>query len=197
MSPPFDLTRRFGEGWCVTVARLTPEQALYVMGVEAPVELRDGLAQASERIPARPRNVLLLAKAAPPDSALVLELEGTTGWIGMDPDVLGELSDAGGTACTISRDPNKVQVIFAEDGRYAAQLSAVTFMRWGRFGDRLAAALRGAGFPEGNEGEPSEELSRWTSSQCAALALEAATGVYLTEDLLSDPWIGGPSVGVP
>lgn len=196
MTAPLDLTRRLGEGWCVTVTPLAPALTLDMMGVRQAVEMPDGLAVASRRIPERLPEVLLLAKPATTgDGSVVLEVEGALGWIGADPDTLGELSEAG-TACTISRDPNRVEVLIAEDGEVVAGLSAVTLRRWGDFTDGWNSALAEAGFPAGDE-EPGDEISRWTPSQCAALALAAVTGVTLDDGLLDGPWLGGLSAGPP
>jgi hypothetical protein len=48
-----------------------------------------------------------------------------------------------------------------------------------------------AGFP-GDDEESGDEISRWTPSQCAALALEAITGVTLDANVLDGPWVGRP-----
>ncbi len=195
MTAPLDLTRHLGEGWCVTLTPLAPALTLDMMGARDVADVPDGVDRASRRIPERLPEVLLLAKPATGYGSLVLEVEGTVGWIGMDPDVLGELSEAG-TACTISRDPNQVNVLIAEDGEVVAGLNAVTFLRWGTFDDRWTAALAAAGFPGDGE-EPGDEISQWTSSQCAVLALEAVTGVTLDAGMLADPWLGGLTSGAP
>lgn len=194
MATPLDLTRRFGEGWCVTVTPLAPALTLDMMGVRQPAEVPDGLTVASRRIPERLPEVLLMAKpAVSGNGTVVLEIEGTLGWIGADPEMLGELSEAG-TACTISRDPNRVDVLIAEDGEAVAGLSTVTFLRWGDFTDGWNVALAAAGFP-GDDEEPGDEISRWSASQCAALALAAITGVTLDAGVLDGPWLGGLSSG--
>src|SRR5689334_17905498 len=131
MTEPLDLTRRLGEGWCVTVTVLAPALTLDMMGVREPAEVPDGLAVASRRITRRPPEVMLLAKGRGGGS-LVLEVEGTIGWIGADPDMLGELSEAG-RACSIYRDPNKIELLVAEDGDVIGGMSAVTLWPWGRF----------------------------------------------------------------
>ena len=89
-------------------------------------------------------------------------------------------------------DPNRVEVLIAEDGEVVAGLNAVTFLRWGDFTDTWGRALAEAGFP-GDDEEPGDEISRWTASQCAALALAAITGVALNTGVLDDPWLGGLS----
>jgi hypothetical protein len=195
MTAPLDLTRHLGEGWCVTVTPLAPALTLDMMGARDVAGVPDGVGRASRRIAERRPEVLLLAKPATGYGSLVLEVEGTVGWIGLDPDVLGELSEAG-TACSIGRDPNRVNVLIAEDGEVVAGLDAVTLLRWGTLADRSARALAAAGFP-GDDEEPGDEISRWTPSQCAALALAAVTGVTLDDGMLADPWLGGLSAGAP
>ncbi|XVU23455.1 hypothetical protein ACQPZJ_40365 [Actinoplanes sp. CA-054009] len=178
MTEPLDLTRRLGEGWCVTVTVLAPALTLDMMGVREAAAVPDGLVVASRRVPLRPPEVMLLAKPAG-DGAMVLEVEGTIGWIGADADMLGELSEAG-RACTIYRDPNKIELLVAEDGDVIGGMSAVTLWRWGSFDERWAAGL--------------DETSG-TPSQCAALALKAITGVGLDAGVLDDPWLGGVTAG--
>jgi len=195
VTAPIDLTRKFGEGWCVTLARLPADDALRHMGVEGPTDMPDGLAQATHRLTTRNNSdepsVLLLAREAAPGWTLVLELEGTIGWIGMDPDVLGDLSADGGTACTIMRDPNQFVAMFAEDGHTTAGLDAVTGRRWGTPSDQLAAALAGTGLPENDDDEPADEIAHWSFSQYTVLALHAATGIQLHDEMFHNPWRGG------
>ena len=190
---PFDLTRHLGEGWCVTVTPLAPALTLDMMGAREVTDVPDAVDRASRRIPERLPHVLLLAKPATGYGSLVLEVEGTMGWIGRDPEILGELSEAG-AACTISRNPNRVDVLIAEDGEVVAGLDAVTLRRWGTVDGQWAAALTAAGFPDDDE-EPGEEICRWTPSQCAALALAAVTGITLDAGMLAGPWLGGLCTG--
>ncbi|XVV10668.1 hypothetical protein ACQP2X_38375 [Actinoplanes sp. CA-131856] len=178
MTETLDLTRRLGEGWCVTVTVLAPALTLDMMGVREVAPVPGGLAVASRRIALRPPEVMLLAKPAG-DGTLVLEVEGTLGWIGADPEMLGELSEAG-RACSIYRDPNKIELLVAEDGDVIAGMSAVTLGSWGRFDPGWVDGL--------------DERSG-TPSQCAALALKAITGVGLDAGVLDDPWLGGVTKG--
>ncbi|MEU8813328.1 hypothetical protein [Actinoplanes sp. NPDC048796] len=174
---PFDLTRHLGEGWCVTVTVLAPALTLDMMGVRDVAEAPDGLTRASRRIPRRLPEVMLLARSAG-EGSLVLQVEGTLGWIGADPDMLGELSEAG-RACTIHRDPNKIQLSVAEDGDVVGGMSAVSLRTWGRFDDAWTRELD----------------EKWTPSQCAALALKAITGVEIDAGVLDGPWLGGLTKG--
>ncbi|MFF5079062.1 hypothetical protein ACFY36_18560 [Actinoplanes sp. NPDC000266] len=178
MAVPLDLTQRLGEGWCVTVTVLRPALTLDMMGVARVSEVPDGLTVASRRIPQRLPEVMLLAKGKG-EGSLVLEVEGTIGWIGADAEMLGELSEAG-RACTIYRDPNKIELLVAEDGDVIGGMSAVSLHSWGSFDERWTEGL--------------DETSG-TPSQCAALALEAITGVGLDAGVLDDPWLGGLTKG--
>jgi hypothetical protein len=185
----------FGEGWCVTVVDFNPEDVLDMMGVDNAVALTDGVHLASQRLTSRHQDVLLLAKQVLTDATLVLELEGTTGWVGRDPAVLADLSEAGGTVCTISKDPNNVTVVVAKNGDVIGGLNAVTGRRWGNLDRQLTASLTAAGFPVGDTDEPADEVDLLSPSQRAAVALFVVTGVELTFPLVQDPWIGGVSTG--
>jgi hypothetical protein len=201
MAAPVDLTDMFGEGWCVTLARTPPREALMFMGVDTPSSLPNGLEEVTDRLTARrwdqPRepDVLLLARQAAPKWTLVLELEGTTGWIGMDHEVLALLSTELGKACSIMSDPNRQVVLFAEDGQVRVGLDPLTARRWGTPSTQLAEALTSIGFPEDDDGEMADALARRTSSQRAVLAAQAATGVQLTTETFNNPWLGGLSTG--
>lgn len=188
-----DLTSRFGEGWCVTVAPLAAGEVLHRMGVDAPAELRDGLDRVTERLEAGRRDgVLLLARQAVAGWALALELEGSTGWVGLRPEVLTDLSESGTTASAYE-DPNQLSVHFAQGGVLMSRLNAVTGLRIGEVGDELDAALTAAGFPPGDDGEHVGEAASLNYSQRALLALRAATGVEVTDAMVEGPWIGGMS----
>lgn len=195
MRDPLDLTQLFGEDWCVTVVDFYPEDVLDIMGVDSAVPMTGGVHLASQRLTSRHSDVLLLAKQVLTDATLVLELEGTTGWVGRDPAVLADLSDAGGTACTISKDPNNVTVVIAKNGAVVGGLNAVTGRRWGNLDRPLTASLTAAGFPAGDTEELADEMHLLSPSQWAAVALYVVTGVELTLPLLQDPWIGGVSTG--
>lgn len=192
MPEPVDLTEKFGELWCVTVAPLPLELTLELMGVDTPDGVPTGLADLTHRLVSgvSDGHVLLLARPVDPEWTLVLEGDATAGWTGQDPDVLAELS-VDQTACSIMCDPNKIHALFAEHGGSPCGLDVVTGRRWGTPSIRLADALTAAGFPDDDDDEHADHLVRWTFSQCAALALHAATGVHLTDDMFADPWIGG------
>lgn len=152
-----DLTERFGETWCVTMTRLPPDAALQAMGAAQVMTVPDldGMS-------------ILAAREAAPGWTLVLQLDGTAGWIGADAGVLGRLSAGGEVACSIARDANRTNALFAADGRLRGGLDAVTGRRWG------APPL----VPTGRH-----------SAETAALALHAATGVDLSAALFEGgPW---------
>jgi hypothetical protein len=195
VTAPVDLTDKFGEGWCVTATRRPIADTLRHMGVREPTAMPDGLTRVTQRLLGKDRpGVLLLARQAAPGWTIVLELEGTTGWVGAQPDVLHRLSAAGGMACSMVRDPNRIIVLFAEDGHVRAGLDAITGRRWGSIGRRLAVALAAAGLPD--DEEPVGEIAGWTSSQVAAAAMQAATGIRFHDKLFNDPWTGGLSMGI-
>ncbi|GLZ41807.1 DUF6461 domain-containing protein [Actinokineospora sp. NBRC 105648] len=185
-----DLTNVFGESWCVTVTDMPLDAALEFMGVVESVVRPNGLAEVTGRLVASSsradRQTLLLGKETA-GWTVVLELEGLIGWVGEEPGLLGDLSAGGGTACTMRSSPNEVAVIFAEDGEVTSGLNAVNGWRWGTPSPRLAAALDAVGFTEGAAAE-TEALS---FAQCAALAVQAATGVELHADTFQDGWSGG------
>ncbi|WP_344412366.1 hypothetical protein, partial [Streptomyces glomeratus] len=193
---PFDLTEAFGEAWCVTMTSLPVEETLHHMGVPVVTELPDGLRQVSQRLAdaasSRDRAALLLAKPAS-GTTMVLELEGLRGWIGSDADVLAALSAPDGIACSIMSDPNQSEAMVARAGRVQAGLDTLTGRPWGTLGDDLIRSLGHLGFRAAPGDDAFAVPDQWNSSQCAALVLQATTGVRLTTQHCSDPWVGGLS----
>ncbi|MEV6649637.1 hypothetical protein [Streptomyces sp. NPDC051219] len=199
MRRPADLTALFGEAWSVTVAGLPVEEALWRMGVEEPAPAPTPHEVLDSRVRGRTttsREVMLLGRQATADWSLILELEGSTGWIGAQTEVLDGLAACpAGIACTVYRDPNQTQALFAGQGRPLAGLDADTGRRWGTLGARLSAALTAAGFPAGTSDQDAEGPDG-DGAQRTAGVIEAATGLWLTEGMLSGSWTGGLSAGL-
>jgi hypothetical protein len=191
-----DLTARFGEAWCVTLAPRAVGKALEGVGVVAPAELADGLARVTERLEVgygSRADVLLIGRQVAEGWTLVLEVEGSTGWVGLAPGVLAGLSHDDQMAACARADPNQIDVHFAGEDGSVARLDVVTGLRIGDFGEQLAGALTTVGFPAGDAAEFSGVAAGLGFAQRALLALEAATGVGLTDEMFSGPWAGGTS----
>ncbi|MEV0636333.1 hypothetical protein AB0I77_15440 [Streptomyces sp. NPDC050619] len=103
------------------------------MGADRPRPLANALDQLTQRLIEEldytTPTVLLLARAATAQWSIALELEGTAGWIGARAHVMSRLSAAGGTVCTICRDPNQFQVLFAHDGQPDGTIDPLTAER--------------------------------------------------------------------
>ncbi|ATW46698.1 DUF6461 domain-containing protein [Streptomyces peucetius] len=189
-----DLTELFGEGWCVTLAPGAAAEVLGCMGVVSAADVPDGLELATERlVSGGGTGVLLLGREVAVGWTMVVELEGTTGWVGMDPLVLSALSDGGKTAVSACEDPNQLTVHVARDGAVLGWLDVLSGRRFGDDFCAVGAALTAAGFPDIGADEPSGEAAGLDLSQRAVLALRAVTGVELEEDFFEGPWIGGIS----
>jgi hypothetical protein len=189
-----DLTSRFGEGWCVTVADLPAEQMLIRMGVPRPASVPDGPEYLTARLtpwPAREAGgIALVARGVDPDRAgdrrggpgptwaVGLELDGTAGWFGEDREVLGRLSGAGGRAVTILSDPNRTDLLYAEDGRVRGGLDTVGDHSWGSL-------------PPGCRAPEDDSWAGASSERRAVLALRALSGVTLDHETFAGPWLGG------
>ncbi|MFF0690862.1 DUF6461 domain-containing protein [Streptomyces albogriseolus] len=114
-----DLSELFGEGWCVTLTQLAPAQALERMGVRDVTDVDDGMQLATERLEAdgTQPEVLLLGRGLRDGWSLIVELEGTLGWVGMDRAVLEALSAGGRVAASAFEDPNQLMGHVAVDGQ--------------------------------------------------------------------------------
>jgi hypothetical protein len=189
-----DLTGLFGEGWCVTLAAGDPAEVLDVMGVEAAGPVVGGLDEATERlVTGAGPGVLLLGRRIAVGWTLVVELEGTTGWVGMNAAVLAALSSNGRTAASACEDPNQLTVQVAQDGLVLGWIDAVTGRRSGEDFGPVGRALTAAGFPSPGVDEPTGEAAAAGPSARALLALRTVTGVAFDEDIFDGPWAGGVS----
>lgn len=190
-----DLSELFGEGWCVTLAHLAPAQALDRMGVRDVAPVADGLDLATERLEADgvEPDVLLLGRELRGGWSMVVELEGTLGWAGMDRGVLAALSAGGQVAVSAFEDPNQLMVHVAQDGQVVCELEAVT----GRLvyeaagSNETVRALLSCGFSPGDE--PTGQAAAADAAGRVVLALRAVTGVELEEEDFDGPWLGGLS----
>ncbi|MGK5627445.1 DUF6461 domain-containing protein [Streptomyces sp. URMC 123] len=190
-----DLLELFGEGWCVTLAHRAPVQALERMGVREVAEVADGLQLVTERLEAdrTEPDVLLLGRELRGGWSLVVELEGTLGWVGMDRGVLAALSAGGQMAVSAFEDPNQLMVHVAADGQVVCELDAVS----GRLpyeaagAEETVEALLSVGFSRGDE--PTGQVAAADAAGRVALALRAVTGVELQEEDFDGPWLGGLS----
>ncbi|MGW0929036.1 DUF6461 domain-containing protein [Streptomyces sp. NPDC002644] len=189
-----DLTELFGEGWCVTLAAGSAAEVLGVMGVVGPGPVAGGLDEATERlVNGTGPGVLLVARQVASGWTVVVELEGSTGWVGMDPGVLGALSSGGRTAVSACEDPDEITVQVAHDGRLLGGVDAVSGRRSGEDLGAAGRALTAVGFPPPGVDEPTGEAAGAGPSGRAVLALRTVTGVVFDEDVFDGPWTGGVS----
>ncbi|MFD7407334.1 hypothetical protein ACFV7R_32760 [Streptomyces sp. NPDC059866] len=188
---PLDLTSVWGEGWALTLAPRSPSFCLTAMGVTDAAPLPEGLAAFAQRSPFAGPPVLLAAAALDDEWSIVVESEAQTGWVGTHPDVLEALATPLAPACTITSDPNKVQVLFREHGRRVGGMEALTNRRWGHFGEETRRALRGAGFPDGYATPENPVPAAPSEGALGLLAAQAITGAELRSEHLRGPWLGG------
>lgn len=190
-----DLTELFGEGWCVTLAWGIAAEVLDRMGVTDVVEVPDGLERATERlVRGGGVGVLLLGREVAAGWTIVVELEGTTGWVGLDACVLAALSAGGQTAVSACEDPNQLTVYVAREGAVLGWVDAVTGRRFGEDFGWVGPALTAVGFPAAGEEGMSGEAAVLSPAGRAVLALRAVTGVQLEQDFFEGSWVGGVSM---
>lgn len=188
-----DLTEMFGEGWCVTLASVGAMPALECMGVRKADLVHDGVGLASERLDAGSEGpeVMLLARELSGGWCLVVELEGTSGWVGMDPEVLAALSAHGRVVVSAFQDPNQMMVQVAADGTVVCELDLIAgyFTRLVGAESRSVESLLSVGFSRG--GDPAGQAAQMDFAGRAVLALAAVTGVDLVEADFDGPWLVG------
>ncbi|MFG2138628.1 DUF6461 domain-containing protein [Streptomyces sp. NPDC048650] len=190
-----DLTDKYGEGWCITLAQIPKTDTLNLMGVPEPGSEPDGVAKASDRIAdhVTEGGVLPLALELPRGWSLVLELEGTAGWIGAGNSVLGLLTAEGRTAVTVFCDPNQCILLAAADGAVIGKLdlNTGTFTNDVDQDHPVIDALAALGFDPTDEGDPTGAADTEDRPTLVTLAVQALTGVTLTDDDFEGHWVGG------
>lgn len=188
-----DLTEMFGEGWCVTLAPMGAMQALERMGVLKADLVRDGMERASERLAAGSEGpeVMVLARELRGGWCMVVELEGTSGWVGMDHGVLAALSADGRVVVSAFQDPNQIMVQVAADGTVVCELDVIGgyFTRGESNEGRWAESLLSAGFSR--DDDPVGRAAQMDFAERAVLALAAVTGVELVDADFDGPWLAG------
>ncbi|AQW48517.1 hypothetical protein ACIQPP_48725 [Streptomyces violaceusniger] len=112
---------------------------------------------------------------------------------GDGPGVLAALSAGGHTAVSAFEDPNQIMVEVAVDGTVVCKLDVVTgyFIPGFSVDQQAVRDLLSVGFTL--DDKASGQAAATEFSQRAVLALRAVTGVDLTEDDFTGPWLGGLS----
>ncbi|MFF9691378.1 DUF6461 domain-containing protein [Streptomyces sp. NPDC014623] len=189
-----DLTEVFGEGWCVTLAPGDVSEVLEGMGAVAAVEMCEGLERATERlVSGAGPGVLLLGREVSVGWTMVVELEGTTGWVGMGTSVMAALSRGGRIVVSACEDPNQLIVQVARNGMVLGWVDAVTGRRFGEDFGPVGQTLTAVGFPAAGVDEPSGEAAALEPSERAVLAMREVVGVEIEEAFFEGPWLGGIS----
>jgi hypothetical protein len=196
LSTPLQLVDLLGEGWCITLTRGSVLEALSGMEVD-PEDVRLNVASPSTAVPAGADPaavpVTLLARDVGDGLTLVLEVDGRTGWVGAQPDVLETLSANGGMACTATKNPNREQVLYAADGVVLVGFDPATARRWGASAAYFDQRLDAAGFP-GPDGEGgTDDILQLSPTEGAAVAMEVMVGIRLNAGMFAGPWAVGPS----
>ncbi|WP_327295240.1 MULTISPECIES: DUF6461 domain-containing protein [unclassified Streptomyces] len=186
-----DLDDRYGEGWCVTLARRPVTETLALMGVE-PGRQGDVDALDGEGTEAGPP-ARLTARALPGGWSLVVETSGMTGWVGTRSEVLEALSADGGATCSLTANLGQDEVLYAEDGRMLIWFEPVTASLAGEGADRFRGPLERAGFMPDADGRLDAALEPLPGSQLLMIAVEVVAGLRLTAEAFDGPWRGGVS----
>ncbi|MFF1452066.1 DUF6461 domain-containing protein [Streptomyces sp. NPDC058274] len=195
MAELLDLTDVLGEGGCVTLVRRGLIEVMSAMGVEGVREVR--WVEVADRLGELPRAelrdlpVMMLARSLPSGWTVVVEVDGWTGWVGAQRDVLERLSEGGGAAASLWRSPNNEEVLYAEDGEILGGFDPTTGHRWGAHQDKFGPVAEALGFSLSGVEDQGEDLLPLSVGQRCACALEALTGVRLTRAMFDDPWQGG------
>lgn len=122
---------------------------------------------------------------------MVLEIDGSSGFLGHEWEVLEQLSEQG-VSCAAMYLPAEQEVSYSTGGECWARFDPLVSDLDGENTDAAAEALQRAGFDLTEMGEnDAEELRVLSAAQRTAVAVRALTGVEWHEGLFTDPWTGG------
>ncbi|MFF4759737.1 hypothetical protein [Streptomyces sp. NPDC001292] len=176
-------------GWCFTFTTLPPREALQAMeaghtsDVANPVDaLRE---EADEGI--EEDGILLVAGRISPAWSIVIETNGNTGLIGAGHCVLLELCTPEQFAMTVFKNPNRLEMLYADLDDNWAGLDITSGRRWGTLG-HVAGALHEAGFTA--DGGLHDTLSGYPYNDLARHAITAITGLD-TLEVGATGWVSG------
>ncbi|WP_179892256.1 hypothetical protein [Streptomyces sp. rh34] len=135
--------------------------------------------------------VTILARELRDGWCLAIELEGTSGWVGMGRKVRAELSARGRVAVSAFQDPNQIMMQVAVDGTPLCELNLIAgyFTRGQEAEGAEVESLLAAGFSR--DGGPVGQAAQLDLGRRAVPALVAVTGVELEEARFDGPWYAG------
>ncbi|MFD7259060.1 hypothetical protein [Streptomyces sp. NPDC059874] len=179
-------------GWSLTFTTLPPLEALQAMeavsirAIENPLEaLREeedeGLAE---------DGVLLVAGRVHPGWSIVVETSGYTGLVGAERSVLLELCSAEHPAMTVFKNPNRLELLYADLDDGWGGMALDSGIRWGEMSPPVSAALTAAGFLPDGQGISTEIADR-AYNDLAQRAIAATTGVSLDDVETAGGWAAG------
>jgi hypothetical protein len=184
-----------------TIAPASPDELLAALGVAQihPVDdmlrellenrLYDQLVEGTANSGREPS--MLFCRQVDSDWSFVLEIDGTTGWVGCATQLLCEVSESFGIACSAFFDPNHARIFVSEDGELPCRLDVLTGDRSRELDDSLDVALVEAGFRHGGPRVMAPHLLELVSLDRIDVALTAVTGKSLSECLTGSNWICG------
>ncbi|WP_030546927.1 hypothetical protein [Streptomyces albus] len=176
-------------GWCLTFTALPPREALQAMeaghlsGVAGPV---DALREEADEGIAEDR-ILLVAGRISPTWSMVIETNGSTGLIGAGRCVLLELCTPEQPATTVFKNPDGLELLYADLNDNRAGLDITSGRRWGAFG-HVSGALHAAGFTA--HGSLHDTLSDRSYNDLARRAITAVTDLR-TLKAGTTGWVSG------
>ncbi|MFP8960842.1 hypothetical protein ACLIYP_09795 [Streptomyces nanhaiensis] len=179
-------------GWSFTFTTLSPPEALRaaeavsVHPVENPL---DALREEEDEGIAED-GVLLVAGRVHPSWSVIVETSGHTGFVGAERSVLLELCGDGFPAMTVFKNPNRLELLYADlDDRWGG-MALDSGIRWGEMSPPVSAALTAAGFLPDGQGVSTEIPGR-AYDDLARRAVTAATGVSLEDVGTAGGWVSG------
>ncbi|MGY1454328.1 hypothetical protein [Streptomyces sp. SS8] len=198
---PYEWYRRFG-AVAFTLAPASPRGLLTGLGVAEYQVVDDVLEELREHheyawiqentgAPEVREAPLLAAAAVNSEWSVALEVDGMTGWVGCDTQILRSVSDSCGVAYNCFHDSGKAQVSISRDGMEPAGINTLSGNRWGALGEDVDRSLTEAVFRGGGFRSLAPHLQEMRDVERLDTAFYAISRHRLTDCVNANGWIAG------
>ena len=197
----YEWHRRFGAA-AFTLAPTSPQELLTGLGVveyqvvdDVLKELREhheyAWVQENTGAPEDREAPLLAAAAVDSEWSVALEVDGMTGWVGCDAQILRSVSDSYGIAYSCFYDSGNAQVFMSRDGMEPASINTLSGRRRGDLAEDTNRSLIEAGFHDGGFRSLAPHLQEMRDVERLDIAFHAVSRHRLVDCVNKGGWIAG------
>lgn len=197
----YEWYRRFGAA-AFTLAPTSPQELLTGLGVveyqmvgDVLKELREhheyAWIQENTGAPEDREAPLLAAAAVDSEWSVALEVDGMTGWVGCDTQILRSVSNSCGIAYSCFYDSGKAKVFISCDGMEPTGINTLSGNRWGALAEDVDRSLTEAGFRGGGFRSLAPHLQEMRDVERLDTAFYAISRHRLIDCVNANGWIAG------